>query len=103
MLDEIWDSFGAYEEHHASKNRLGMLLVFALEAKEWILQLDYKEDIEDHVDFIKNAWKGQPTKLLEFELVDNNQAYFALVPVNAHVTNWFEVQVEQAVVVREEE
>ncbi|EIT84447.1 hypothetical protein A374_15017 [Fictibacillus macauensis ZFHKF-1] len=103
VLDEIWDSFEAYEEHHASKDRLGMLLVFALEAKEWILQLDYKEDIEDHVDFMKNAWKGQSTKLLEFELVDNDQAYFALVPVTAPVTNWFEVKVEQAVVVREEE
>ncbi|EIT84446.1 hypothetical protein A374_15012 [Fictibacillus macauensis ZFHKF-1] len=102
VLDEIWDSFEAYEEHHASKNRLGMLLVFALEAKEWILQLDYKEDIEDHVDFMKNAWKGQSIKLIEFELVDNDQAYFALVPETAPVTNWFEVQVEQVVIVQEE-
>ena len=36
-----------------SKNLLGSLIVFALTVRDYILQLDYKEDLEDYIDNLK--------------------------------------------------
>lgn len=47
--------------------------------KGYIIQIDYKEDIEDYIDNIKNFWGEQEIKLVRFEL-ENDQNYYAKVP-----------------------
>ncbi len=37
----------------SKKNLLGSLIVFALTVRDYILQLDYKEDLEDYIDNLK--------------------------------------------------
>jgi len=42
--------------------------VFALTVRDYILQLDYKEDLEDYIDNLKNFWNVSETKLVQFML-----------------------------------
>ncbi len=61
-----------YEEANEQKNLLGSLIVFALTVREYILQLDYKEDLEDYIDNLKNFWNVSETKLVQF-ILENDQ------------------------------
>jgi len=73
-------SFGRkYEEDNKAKNMLGTIIVFLLVEKEYILQLDYKEDLVDYIEDIDNYWGKEEVKLISFE-VDNDQQYYAYVP-----------------------
>ncbi|MDZ5610131.1 hypothetical protein U2I54_24585, partial [Bacillus pseudomycoides] len=71
----------------------GSLIVFAMTEKGYILQLDYKEDLEDYVDSIKNFWNESETKLVQF-ILNNDQNYYALVPIDGNVGNVYEVIVK---------
>src|SRR5699024_6528619 len=55
-LEQIWFFKDEYKEANKDNNLLGHLIVFALTQRDYILQLDYKEDLEDFYIFIKNAW-----------------------------------------------
>lgn len=46
----------------------------------YILQLDYKEEVEDYLDEIPNDWHRQDVKLVRLEM-DNDQDYYMYVPV----------------------
>ena len=37
--------------------------MFALTVRDYILQLDYKEDLEDYIDNLKNFWNVSETKV----------------------------------------
>src|SRR5699024_4435702 len=54
-LEQIWFFKDEYKEANKDNNLLGHLIVFALTQRDYILQLDYKEDLEDFYIFIKNA------------------------------------------------
>ncbi|MFP7493411.1 DUF1911 domain-containing protein [Terribacillus saccharophilus] len=92
-LNQIWFSLDEYKEENKDKNILGELIVFALTQREYILQLDYKEDLEDHVDFIKDFWPDSETKLVQF-ILENDQNYYAWVPENVEMKNMYEVKIE---------
>ncbi len=53
--------------------------MFAPTVRDYILQLDYKEDLEDYIDNLKNFWNGSETKLIQF-MLENDQNYYAWVP-----------------------
>src|SRR5699024_1725108 len=55
-LEQIWFFKDEYKEANKDKNLLGHLIIFALTQRDYILQLDFKEDLEDFYIFIKNAW-----------------------------------------------
>ena len=57
-----------------------------------VYQIDYKEDIEDYIDNIKNFWGEQEIKLVRFEL-ENDQNYYAKVPRISNVKNMYEVHI----------
>jgi len=78
-LREIWFDVKEYEEDNKAKNMLGTIIVFLLVEKEYILQLDYKEDLVDYIEDIDNYWAKEEVKLISFE-VDNDQQYYAYVP-----------------------
>jgi len=80
-LREIWFDVKEYEEDNKAKNMLGTIIVFLLVEKEYILQLDYKEDLVDYIEDIDNYWGKEEVKLISFE-VDNDQQYYAYVPKN---------------------
>jgi len=81
-LREIWFDVKEYEEDNKAKNMLGTIIVFLLVEKEYILQLDYKEDLVDYIEDIDNYWGKEEVKLISFE-VDNDQQYYAYVPKTA--------------------
>lgn len=94
-LDQIWFGLNEYIKDNKDKNFLGMLLVFELAIKGYILQLDWKEDFEDFKDHMKNYWsKDGKTKVITFEL-DNDQQYFAKIPVENSVNDLFEISVKE--------
>lgn len=93
-LDQIWFFIDDYKKQNEEKNLLGTLIVFALTDREYILQSDYKEELEDTIDSIKNYWEGTETKLVQFGL-DNDQNYYAWVPKEAAVEKIYEVEIEE--------
>src|SRR5699024_2727086 len=93
-LEQIWFFKDEYKEANKDNNLLGHLIVFALTQRDYILQLDFKEDLEDFYIFIKNAWPDTETKLVQFTL-DNDQQYYTFVPKTTDVTNIYEVPVKE--------
>ncbi|OOM07376.1 PoNi-like cognate immunity protein [Clostridium saccharobutylicum] len=91
-LDQIWFLFDEYQKENQGRNLLGSLIVFAMTREGYILQLDYKEDLEDYYSNIKNYWNNSETKLIRFVL-DNDQNYYALVPKDADVEKMYEVDI----------
>ncbi|PFD97144.1 hypothetical protein COE15_27760 [Bacillus cereus] len=92
-LDQIWFLLQEYKKENEQKNLLGSLIVFALAERDYILQLDYKEELEDYVDSIKNFWNDSKTKLVQF-ILNNDQNYYALVPIDGNIGNMYEVIVK---------
>ncbi|PGB86755.1 hypothetical protein COM05_05670 [Bacillus toyonensis] len=92
-IGQVWFLPQEYEEENEQKNLLGSLIVFALTVRDYILQLDYKEDLEDYIDNLKNFWNGSETKLVQF-ILENDQNYFAWVPKEANIPNMYEVKIE---------
>ncbi|ALX08069.1 uncharacterized protein DUF1911 [Acetivibrio thermocellus AD2] len=93
-LREIWFDVKEYKEDNKSKNMLGTIIVFLLVEKEYILQLDYKEDLVDYIEDIDNYWGKEEVKLISFE-VDNDQQYYAYVPKTAAIDSLYEVKLTE--------
>lgn len=91
-LDQIWFFFEDYVKSNKDKDLLGTLIVFALTDQGYILQLDWKQEIIDHYRFIKNYWKDTDTKLIDFD-VGNDQMYLAYVPKDVKVNRMYEVKI----------
>ncbi|EOP26565.1 PoNi-like cognate immunity protein [Bacillus toyonensis] len=92
-IGQVWFLPKEYKEENEQKNLLGSLIVFALTVRNYILQLDYKEDLEDYIDNLKNFWNGSETKLVQF-MLENDQNYYAWVPKEANIPNMYEVKIE---------
>ncbi|MCU5264816.1 PoNi-like cognate immunity protein [Bacillus cereus] len=92
-IGQVWFLPQEYEEENEQKNLLGSLIVFALTVRDYILQLDYKEDLEDYIDNLKNFWNVSETKLVQF-ILENDQNYYAWVPKEANIPNMYEVKIE---------
>ncbi|EJR97739.1 PoNi-like cognate immunity protein [Bacillus cereus] len=92
-IGQVWFLPQEYEEENEQKNLLGSLIVFALTIRDYILQLDYKEDLEDYIDNLKNFWNVSETKLVQF-MLENDQNYYAWVPKEANIPNMYEVKIE---------
>ena len=92
-IGQVWFLPQEYEEENEQKDLLGSLIVFALTLRDYILQLDYKEDLEDYIDNLKNFWNVSETKLVQF-MLENDQNYYAWVPKEANIPNMYEVKIE---------
>ncbi|MGH1041206.1 hypothetical protein COE92_01545 [Bacillus wiedmannii] len=92
-IGQVWFLPQEYEGENEQKNLLGSLIVFALTVRDYILQLDYKEDLEDYIDNLKNFWNVSETKLVQF-MLENDQNYYAWVPKEATIPNMYEVKIE---------
>ncbi|HFJ9422886.1 PoNi-like cognate immunity protein [Bacillus cereus group sp. BfR-BA-01392] len=92
-IGQVWFLPQEYEEENEQKNLLGSLILFALTVRDYILQLDYKEDLEDYIDNLKNFWNVSETKLVQF-MLENDQNYYAWVPKEANIPNMYEVRIE---------
>ncbi|WP_226545238.1 PoNi-like cognate immunity protein [Bacillus thuringiensis] len=92
-IGQVWFLPQEYEEENEQKDLLGCLIVFALTVRDYILQLDYKEDLEDYIDNLKNFWNVSETKLVQF-MLENDQNYYAWVPKEANIPNMYEVKIE---------
>ncbi|WP_353706598.1 PoNi-like cognate immunity protein [Bacillus cereus group sp. MS39] len=92
-IGQVWFLPQEYEEENEQKDLLGSLIVFALTVRDYILQLDYKEDLEDYIDNLKNFWNGSEIKLIQF-ILENDQNYYAWVPKEINIPNMYEVKIE---------
>ncbi|HDR8172600.1 TPA: DUF1911 domain-containing protein [Bacillus thuringiensis] len=92
-IGQVWFLPQEYEEENEQKDLLGSLIVFALTIRDYILQLDYKEDLEDYIDNLKNFWNGSEIKLIQF-ILENDQNYYAWVPKEINIPNMYEVKIE---------
>ncbi len=92
-LDQIWFQYQEYEEANEQKDLLGSLIVFAMMDKGYLLQLDYKEDLEEYYSSIKDFWNPTKTKLVQF-IVDNDQYYYALLPLDMNMKEMYEVKLQ---------
>lgn len=92
-LNQIWYTLDEYT-HDKDKyaEMLGMVLVNVLVDEGYILQLDWKENIDNHIDDIKNFWGKQKTKLAYFVL-DNDQTYYAMIPEANSLTSMCGVKI----------
>lgn len=93
-LMELWYTVDDYRTDKIKKSIIGNIVINQLVSLEYILQLDYKEDIEDYVDHMKNYWKDSEVKLIRFEL-DNDQNYYAKVPVSCNLKNIYEAKIHR--------
>lgn len=93
-LMELWYTVNDYQMDKNDKHIIGNIIINHLVSLEYILQLDYKEDIEDYVDNMKNYWKDSEIKLIRFEL-DNDQNYYAKVPVSCNLKNVYEAKIHE--------
>lgn len=92
-LQDIWFMESEYEEENEEKNLLGFLIVNELVDLDCVLQLDYKEDLEDYIDNLKNFWNKRSVKLINFDL-DNDQNYYMYVPKETSMKELYEVKIE---------
>lgn len=91
-LQDIWFDVSEYIEENAEKNLLGFIIVNVLVYEGYILQLDYKEDLEDYIGSIKNLWGEQQVKLITLDL-KNDQNYYMYVPKTAEIDSLYEVKI----------
>lgn len=91
-LDELWYTLEEYQEEKADNGLLGMIIIDYLVGNDYVLQLDWKENIEDYIDNLENYWDGKETKIVQFEL-DNDQYYLARVPAECDLTQIYEVAI----------
>ena len=92
-LSQIWYVKEEFVSECEESSMLGSLLVFLLASKEFIMQLDYKEDLEDNLQNMTNMWKNEKVKIARF-LVDNDQYYYAYVPEMCSLSCIYEVSIE---------
>ena len=71
---------------------MGFIIVNLLVNKNFILQLDWKEDPADHLDGLHSFWNCEE-KIVEFD-VDNDQLYLARVPKENEPANIYEVKIK---------
>ena len=97
-LNEVWYSLEDFEEDKDTS--LGEIIVYILVDYEYILQLDYKEvdaedaDFGDIISWIPELWDCDNYKVIRFEL-DNDQYYFAKIPVENEICDLYEVKVSE--------
>ena len=91
-LIELWYTVDEYKKHKSDEVIIGNILVNQLVSLGYILQLDYKEEIDNFADNIKNYWENSDTKLVRFEL-DNDQNYYARILVSTKIKNIYEVNI----------
>jgi len=93
-LIELWYTVDDYRMDKIDKHIIANIIINRLVSLGYILQLDYKEDIKDYADNIKNYWKDNEVKLIRFEL-DNDQNYYAKVPVSCNLKNVYEAKIHE--------
>ncbi len=91
-LDELWYTLEEYQEEKKGNGLLGMIIIDYLVENDYVLQLDWKENIEDYIDDLENYWGDKETKIVQFEL-DNDQCYLARVPAAYELTQIYEVAI----------
>lgn len=90
-LNDIWFSIYEYREEK-QKGILGFIILNLLIDKEYVIQVDYKENPRDYLGNIKEYWDCE-TKIVEFE-ADNDQIYLAKVPADSTLENIYEIKIK---------
>lgn len=91
-LDQVWFDLKDFSKDKEN-GLLGTMILFELVDKGYILQLDWKEELEDYKDDIENYWDDEDTKIIQF-ITDSDQYYYARVPEKCKLVDMYEVKVE---------
>lgn len=95
-LNQIWFNFEDFLKEKKN-GLLGTIIIFALVEKGYVLQIDYKEDINLYKKYFINYWNTTDTVLIRFEL-NNDQEYYAMVPSDYNLENVYEINISKDVI-----
>lgn len=93
QLQNIWFTLEEYV-NDKKDGLLGFIIIHVLISRNYIIQIDGKEDIEDYVENMPNLWNTDDIKVVSFDL-KNDQIYLAKVPSNIGSINVYEVSTEK--------
>lgn len=91
-LGSVWFTIEEFEKERSEKQLLGTILVNKMVDIGFVLQLDYKENIEMYIDGMGDFWNGKEVKLVRFEL-GNDQNYYARILKESHLNMLYEVSI----------
>lgn len=92
-LGKVWFQYEDYASKNYDKGLLGHIIVFKLVDKGYILQLDWKDDLQEEISNLVNYWGNENVKIVEF-LLGNDQRYFAYIPSDVSIDCLYEVRLE---------
>ena len=90
-LESLWFTVDEYIKESEGNELKGMLLINYLVDNEYIVQLDWKEDLEDYE--VENYWSEEKVKLISFD-IDNDQMYYAYIPTSTDLKMLYEVKIK---------
>lgn len=91
-LGSVWLTVEEFEKERSTKQLLGTILVNKMVDAGFVLQLDYKENIEEYINGMGDFWNGKEVKLVRFEL-GNDQKYYANILKESHLSMLYEVSI----------
>ena len=94
-MDSIWFTVEAFTKEKQQAPLLGMMIIDQLIKKNYVLQLDYKEDIREYVDDMADFWGDKELKLISFDL-GNDQYYYARIPKTSTLRSLYEASITEA-------
>lgn len=95
-LNDIWFTIDAFTKEKRQKPLLGTIIINQLVDRDYVLQLDYKEDIRDYIDDMAIFWDKKELKLICFDL-GNDQYYYCQVPKTSTLKFIYEVSITEEV------
>lgn len=95
-LNDIWFTIDAFTKEKRQKPLLGTIIINQLVDRDYVLQLDYKEDIRDYIDDMAIFWDKKELKLICFDL-GNDQYYYCQVPKTSTLESIYEVGITEEV------
>lgn len=93
-LKDIWFTVEAFTKEKQQAPLLGTIIINQLVDRQYVLQLDWKDDIKDFVDNIADFWEGKELKLINFDL-RNDQYYYARIPKTSTLRFVYEASITE--------
>lgn len=93
-LKRIWFTVEAFTKEKQQAPLLGTIIINQLVDRQYVLQLDWKDDIKDYVDNIADFWEGKELKLINFDL-RNDQYYYARIPKTSTLRFVYEASITE--------
>lgn len=96
-LKNIWYTVDLLTKEKRQGSLLGTIIINLLADKDYVLQLDWKEDVEDYIDDLAVFWEEKELKLVCFDLRTDQYSY-AWVPKASVLQYVYEVSIKDVAI-----